>query len=341
MSTDIVVTNQPTDLVVAGQVANQVASRHALEEYQLKKAHNTLDRQRNDLERFRLFLSVAGVIAGDLFSDPMAWQGITWGLVSAFVKWMLQQGDSIGSVNLRLSTIKVYAGLAARSGSISETDYAMIRTVKGYRHSEGKKVDEKRTEANQPTRRGAKKAQAISITKSQAKSLKNQPDTPQGRKDALLISLMLDLGLRVGEVAGVEVSGVNIDEGLITVYRPKVDKLQTHEMFDGLLDKMRAYMAQDAMPSGLLFRSAENNQQGMSRIKIYKRVASLGRAIGIEGLSPHDLRHHWATNKARNPKVKLDTLMHAGGWSSPAMPMRYIEANTVVNRGMEDEEDNE
>jgi len=53
---------------------------------------------------------------------------------------------------------------------------------------------------------------------------------------------------------------------------------------------------------------------------------------GIDGLSAHDARHYWATYEARN-KTSVDRLMDAGGWNSPAMPLRYIEAAHIVNEG--------
>jgi hypothetical protein len=50
-------------------------------------------------------------------------------LVAAFVQWQLSQGYAIGSINVRLSTIKTYAKLASQAGALHPTEYAMIRTV--------------------------------------------------------------------------------------------------------------------------------------------------------------------------------------------------------------------
>jgi len=62
-----------------------------------------------------------------------------------------------------------------------------------------------------------------------------------------------------------------------------------------------------------------------------------GEAAGIDGLSPHDCRHFWATYWAerieRLPKG-LFTLQEAGGWSSLVMPRRYVKAAAVANEGM-------
>ena len=47
-----------------------------------------------------------------LYSDPTAWSGITYGLIAGFVRWLLQNGYAVGTVNLKLSTVKQYAKLA-------------------------------------------------------------------------------------------------------------------------------------------------------------------------------------------------------------------------------------
>jgi hypothetical protein len=76
---------------------------------------------------------------------PAAWQGVTWGLVEGFVKWLLNQGYSLASVNNRLSAVKVYTRLAAKAGVIPPTEHALIGEVRGYGRTEGKRVDEVRS----------------------------------------------------------------------------------------------------------------------------------------------------------------------------------------------------
>ena len=50
-------------------------------------------------------------------------------------------------------------------------------------------------------------------------------------------------------------------------------------------------------------------------------------------LSAHDCRHSWATMAVRKG-TPIDRLMDAGGWSSPAMPLRYVEAVKIANQGV-------
>ena len=71
----------------------------------------------------------------------------------------------------------------------------------------------------------------------------------------------------------------------------------------------------------------------MSERAITSRVADLGQSIGVAGLSAHDCRHYWATQAARNGTA-IDRLQDAGGWNSPAMPLRYVESAKIANEGV-------
>ncbi|MCD4685957.1 MAG: site-specific integrase [Anaerolineae bacterium] len=355
-NTAVVTTSQaavtPTaQLAAIGEIANGHARAGAFDDYLSRKADNTLRRQRADLQRFADFLAHVGVTAGDLQHDADAWQGITHGLVEGFRNWMIQQGDAVGSVNVRLSTMKTYAKLATKAGAIDPAEHAMIRLVTGYAHKEAKRVDERR----ETTRRGCKKAQHTSISDDQARSLKRQSDTPQGRRDALLMCLLLDHGLRCGEVAGLQVSDFDLKTGEMRFYRPKVDKVQTHKLSADTLRVVRAWFdSGHAPPAGPLLRGSRKGgtltDAGMSARAITRRVRDLGADVGLfverehttQGgkvkavkhgtLSAHDCRHYWATFWAG--KVDVLRLQEAGGWNSMAMPRRYVEHAKIANEGM-------
>ena len=99
-----IVVVQPPALVMAGAVADRVAADSVFASFQARKAPHTRRRHQADLQRLQAYLAAAGVTAGDLYHDPAAWSGVTWGLVAGFVEWQLQQGYAIGSVNVRLAT---------------------------------------------------------------------------------------------------------------------------------------------------------------------------------------------------------------------------------------------
>ena len=151
---------------------------------------------------------------------------------------------------------------------------------------------------------------------------------------------MLNLGLRVGEVVTLKVKNLDIKTGYITFWREKVGKTQTHQLVNGLWSAVKNYVeAGDVStdPDAPLLRASSQHgtltHDGLTRFGIMQRVKQLGQRIGVEALSPHDLRHYWATNAARNG-TPIDRLQDAGGWASPAMPLRYIEAAAISNEGV-------
>lgn len=265
-------------------------------------------------------------------SVPAAWHGVTWGLVEGFVRWLLRQGYSVASINNRLSAVKVYARLAARAGAISAEEHALIREVRGYGETEGKRVNERRFKS----RIGHKKDEALVLTAEQARLLKMQhAATPQGIRDRLLICLLLDLGLRASEVAALRVEDF-AEPGYVTVYRQKTDSVDRMELTADILKALVAY-APYQRKEGLLLRGSRKNEkltkQNMSVRAIGSRVKILGRdVLGLWELSPHDLRHTWATRAAKNSDPF--TLRDAGGWTNMQTPGRYVERAKVVNEGI-------
>ncbi len=228
MSQELIPVNQSISI---GQIANQYAAQNAFSNYQRRLAVNTLRRQQADIEVFATYLAHAGEIRENLMNNPHAWKEITHGLIEGFVEWMLQTGYAIGTINLKLSTIKVYCKLATKAGVISSEECGQINMVNGYRHSHGRNVDQKR----EVTRIGDKKAVAVSISSIQAIQLKVHPETPQGKRDALLMCLLLDHGLRCGEVASLTPQSINLSTGTLTFYRQKVEHTSSRNEVSGSL----------------------------------------------------------------------------------------------------------
>lgn len=349
--------------VVIGQLADDAARAGVFAEYQKDKPANTLRRQVGDFAVFARYLfdltfyactSESDVHAqtkqhaAALMSDPAEWARITFGIVSGFVQWQLQQGYAIDSINVRLATVKRYVSLAFQAGYIDADNAAKIASVRGFAYGKRAEVDKRRSADGQAIRKGAKKESAVTLTKTQRRALKTQPDTPQGRRDALLMCLLLDHGLRCGEIAALDVSAFTLDDekrvGHFTFYRQKVRKTQTHDLTRDSYKAARAYIAQDAPTGGKLLCASvkggklDKSGKGMSERAITKRVEYLGRILGIEGLSAHDGRHSAATEVARRKDVTLDRMVEMFGWNSPAMALTYIETAKRANEGIDFDE---
>lgn len=367
-STDI----ERRQLTAAGRAANRAAANYLFADYRQRRAESTLRTQRAALVLWVDYLVEVGA-AGELLAEaedwaqdclgdealkklteyaaaretslpiiygatycqslPAAWHGVTWGLVEGFVKWLLHEGYSVASVNNRLAAVRVYVRLAAKAGVIPADEHALIREVRGYGETEAKRVDKRRTK----TRVGHKKDEAIVLTAEQARLLKTEhAPTPQGIRDRLLICLLLDLGLRASEATQLKVEDF-AEPGYVTVRRPKTDSVDRMELSADVLKALAAY-APYQRKEGLLLRGSRKNEelteQNMSVRAIGGRVKILARDIlGIWELSPHDLRHTWATRAAKNSDPF--TLRDAGGWTNMQTPGRYVERSKVVNEGIE------
>lgn len=302
----------------AGAAANTAAAARAFSAYRERVADETRRRHDADLGCFSGYLAAMGLelSASALASDAGSWANLTWGLVAGFVAWQSAEGYAIGSINVRLSTIKAYAKLAAKAGALGADAYAQIRLVQGFRHAEGRRVDAKR---EQTRKEGGKKAAPVRISQAHASLLKQQADP----RDRLLMCLLLDHGLRVGEVASLTAADFDLTSGVLRFYRQKVDKTQRHLLSGDTLAAALAAFASDEA-SGPLF--------GVDRT-IRRTVGQLGAAVGLPTLSPHDCRHAWATFATR-AGTPTKALQDAGGWSSPAMPLRYAESAEIANDGV-------
>lgn len=344
MDTQLALTGRGA-LIAIGKMANEYADGNTFEDFNGRKSANTLIAYRGDLASFAAFLEVASkgavIVTGEaLQTTPGAWEGISWGLVAGFQRWLLQNGAAVGTVNRKLAAVKVYAALAADAGALDGTEAARIASrVKGYTGKAARNVDRERAAAGAPIRMGRKKAQHVSLTADQVAALKTQPDTPQGRRDALLMCLLLDHGLRVGELALLTVDAFRQnDAGVFEFHRPKVGKDQKHRLTPDTARALSGYMAADAPePGALLFRQSRKGGKltdaGIGERNLSGRVRTLGKRIGIDGLSAHDCRHSWAT-RAVAGGTDAFALRDAGGWSSLAMPSRYVEAAAIANAGV-------
>lgn len=368
----LVTTETANELALVGQIANEAAQHHVFHEYHLRRSRNTIATHRAGLVAWVRFLQQAGaarslvdtavswvtdsfdkngraeiqqyaeainasplIVSAALYcqSEPTAWTGTTWGLVEGFVKWLLNEGYSVATVNQRLSSLKVYLRLATKAGVIPVGEHALMREVRGYGRTEGKRVDERREQ----TRVGHKKAEALVLTDAQVRKLKRDHDnTPQGIRDRLLLTLFLDLGLRASEVAGLKCE--DFENGRVTVYRKKTDTTDTLLLSPDIvaaLDAYQLYLRGGVTP---LLRGSRKNKQltngNLSQRAISNRIRLLGRdLLGVWELSPHDLRHTWATHAAKynDPFALRD----AGGWTNMETPSRYVERRKVANEGIE------
>ncbi len=360
-----------TALGLAGQVANAFARADLLDRYKQELSPQSRRRQRADVALFARYLAEAeramhqeghmgeaepGVHEdAELADDLSHWSEITYGLVVGFQEWQKKQGYSIGSINVRMSTVRTYCRLAQQARYLANEEFVAIASIRKIQPKTGRNIDLLRSERNISTRIGKKKAAPNFLPPLLCRKLKDHlrvSDDPLAQRDLLLVCLLADMGLRCGEVAGLPATCFNLEQKRMTFYRPKSHKTQTHYLTRDTLAAARAYLGQvhptpDARRH--LFQGDRREEReradgstrpgktrdGYDDTSINARIRVLGqRYLGIDNLSPHDLRHSWATEQGK--KKNLQALQEAGGWSSLSMPLYYIQAQAVANEGLVD-----
>jgi site-specific recombinase XerD len=148
------------------------------------------------------------------------------------------------------------------------------------------------------------------------------------RRDEAIVRLMAETGLRAGEVIGIQVGDVDLQQGRATVRRGKGGKgrvvpfgPQTAAAVDRYMRARRSHRLSATEPLWLGGGGQTFSYHGLNMA--LKRRA---RSAGIEGFHLHLLRHTAATRWLRAGGSE-GGLMAVAGWSTRSMVDRYTGAS--------------
>ena len=126
-------------------------------------------------------------------------------------------------------------------------------------------------------------------------------DTPQGLRDRCMLEVLYAAGLRVSELVGLKIFAVGVNEGVVRVMG-KGSKERLVPLGEIAADWLQRYLA-EARPVLLAGRSCDEifvTRLGaaMSRQMFWRLIKHYALAAGIapERISPHTLRHAFATH---------------------------------------------
>jgi integrase/recombinase XerD len=138
------------------------------------------------------------------------------------------------------------------------------------------------------------------LSEAQVAALLAAPDAgkPLGLRDKAMLELLYATGLRVSELVGLTLSQLRLDEGFLVAFG-KGSKERIVPVGEQAEAWVRRYLTE--VRGGLLRgRHAEVflNHRGapMTRQGFWKILVGYGRGTGIRALSPHVLRHSFATH---------------------------------------------
>ena len=130
------------------------------------------------------------------------------------------------------------------------------------------------------------------------------PATPTGLRDKCMLEMLYGCGLRVSELVGLDFANLLLDDGLVRVRgKGGKDRLvplagQARAALDEYLQRGRPYLRTKSNPEAQERSAIFLNARGarLNRRSVNDVVAKYGRAVGLEGLHPHTLRHSFATH---------------------------------------------
>ena len=82
----------------------------------------------------------------------------------------------------------------------------------------------------------------LSISDEQAQRLLSQPNTPRGNADTLMMSLFLHCGLWPREVATLDRTAIDLEQGTLTFYDYRADDQKTLQLDPQTLEAARQYL---------------------------------------------------------------------------------------------------
>lgn len=146
----------------------------------------------------------------------------------------------------------------------------------------------------------------------------------QAIRDGAMIGLMALAGLREGEVTGLDVRDVQMTErsGRVVIRRGKGDKKREVPLGKEARRALQLWLVVRGDGPGALFTG--KGTDGLSTRTIQRRVGEIAARAGLEGITPHDLRHTFA-KRALDRGVPLTTLKELMGHKRLSTTARYVQ----------------
>ncbi len=145
-----------------------------------------------------------------------------------------------------------------------------------------------------------------SLSEADVEALLAAPDitTVLGLRDRCMLEVLYACGLRVSELVGLELAGVNLRQGVLRI-NGKGGKQRLVPLGEEAIDWLEKYWA-EARPGLLVGRQSEalfvsRLGRGMTRQAFWQLIKRHAGRAGIDRpLSPHTLRHAFATHLLNN-----------------------------------------
>lgn len=238
--------------------------------YEIGLSENTVKAYKHDIEDFISYLMEKGINSFNIVKRDH---------ISNFLLRCKEAGMKVSSVARRLVAIKVFFKFMHSEGFIADNITEVMDSPKIWKLLPG------------------------FLTLKEVESLINAPsgDTPIACRDRAILEFFYSSGLRVSEIAELEVSDVNMDAQFVRC-RGKGGKVRVVPFGRMARDKLQSYLTnarfkfvKEGKECLKLFLTQQG--KGFSRKGLWKLIKNYAKKAGIlKRVYPHILRHSFATH---------------------------------------------
>ena len=141
------------------------------------------------------------------------------------------------------------------------------------------------------------------LNQSDVETLLAMPDvsTESGLRDRAILELMYACGLRVSELIGLSLDDADVDTGILTC-TGKGSKTRRVPIGSSAVEWLKSYLALRRKIENIEVRTLFVTPAGreLNRQMVHKMVRDYAENCGLKGVSPHTLRHSFATHLVQN-----------------------------------------
>lgn len=253
------------------------------------------------------------------------WQKLDSSHIESIIFRLVNEADlSPATINVYLSAIKGTFKAAWKAKLINIDDYERVKSIES--------IKGKRIKKNQ-----------LKLDVSYIEALIRHCDalgTNNGKRDALIISILAGCGLRRDEIANLKISDYNQEESLFYVLGKgnkerviEIPKTRVGTRLNEWLDTIRGYDEGALFPKIHKSGKVSERKVAMSGQAIYDLLIKHCKAVSNKdvNVSPHAMRHFFATTLLRGGS-DIMTVKEMLGHSSIATTQIYIDDDENARR---------
>ncbi len=137
------------------------------------------------------------------------------------------------------------------------------------------------------------------MTEDEVEKLLSKPDVTQeiGLRDRAILELMYAAGLRVSEAADLQINDIDVDSGILTC-KGKGNKQRKVPLGRSAVEWLKSYLAKRKKKEHIEMRNlfVTSLNRPITRQTIFSFIKEYAEKAGLEDVSPHTLRHSFATH---------------------------------------------